>query len=360
PEGRIASLKIPPPEESLEKAIGLIQKAKRPVIIVGHGARFNMEAIIRFAEKLNAPVLTTFKGKGLISDTHPLAGGVLGRSGTPVASWIMNESDLLIVLGASFSNHTGITPKKPTIQVDFDPLALSKFHKIDVPVLGEISITVSQINEQLGDNLNTIDQREELSRRWKIWHDEKQKRLLEDRGKGLSSISVFDYLSRLAPENAVMCVDVGNNAYSLGRYFECKQQIFLMSGYLGSIGFAFPAAMGAWAATKANRPVIAVAGDGGFAQYMAELTTSVKYDMDIKLILLNNNELGKISKEQRAGHFDVFATGLHNPDFSEFANGCGALGIRVIQKEELESAMQKVLNHKGTALLEIMTDVALV
>lgn len=360
PEGRIASLRIAPPEESIEKAIGLIQKAKRLVIIVGHGARFDMEAIVRFAEKLNAPVLTTFKGKGLISDNHPLAGGVLGRSGTPVASWMMNESDLLLVLGASFSNHTGITPKKPTIQVDFDPLALSKFHKIDAPVLGEISVTVSQLSERLGNNLNTADQREELARRWEIWRQEKQKRLLEDRGKGLSSISVFDKLTRLAPDNAVMCVDVGNNAYSLGRYFECKQQSFLMSGYLGSIGFAFPAAMGAWAATVGSRPVIAIAGDGGFAQYMAELTTSIKYDMDIKLILLNNNELGKISKEQRSGRFDVFATVLHNPNFAEFASSCGALGIRITQKEDLEDAMQKVLNYDGTALLEIMTDVSLI
>jgi len=360
PEGRIASMKIAPPEESMKKAIGLIEKAKRPVIIVGHGARFDMEAIVQFAEKLNAPVLTTFKGKGLISDHHPLAGGVLGRSGTPVASWMMNESDLLIVLGASFSNHTGITPKKPTIQVDFDPLALSKFHKIDAPVLGEISVTVSLLSERLGTTLNTTDQREELAKRWKIWHDEKQKRLLEDRGKGISSILVFDNLSRLAPGNAVMCVDVGNNAYSLGRYFECKQQSFLMSGYLGSIGFAFPAAMGAWAAARGKRPVIAVAGDGGFAQYMAELTTSVKYGMNIKLILLNNNELGKISKEQHAGHFDVFATELHNPDFSEFATSCGAFGIRVTQKEKLEDAMGKVLNCDGTALLEIITDVALV
>lgn len=199
-----------------------------------------------------------------------------------------------------------------------------------------------------------------MARRWKIWHEEKQKRLGEDRGKGVSSMAVFHILTKLAPENAVMCVDVGNNAYSLGRYFECKQQSFLMSGYLGSIGFAFPAAMGAWAATKGNRPVIAVAGDGGFAQYMAELTTSIKYGMNIKLILLNNNELGKISKEQRSGELEVFATSLSNPNFAEYANGCGALGIRVTQKEELKNAMEKVLKHDGTALLEIMTDVALV
>jgi pyruvate oxidase len=104
---------------------------------------------------------------------------------------------------------------------------------------------------------------------WAIWRKEKRKRLEEDRGKGISSAVVFDTLTLLAPENAVICVDVGNNAYSLGRYFESKNQSFLMSGYLGSIGFAFPASMGAWAATKGKRPVMAVAGDGGFAQYMA-------------------------------------------------------------------------------------------
>lgn len=297
PEGRISSLKITPPEESIKKAISLIENAKRPVIIVGHGTRFDMEAIVSLAEILNSPVLTTFKGKGLIPDKHQLAAGELGRSGTPVASWMMNESDLLIVLGASFSNHTGITPKKPTIQVDFDPMALSKFHKIDAPIWGEISVPVSLMKERLESNLNKVDQRPELAKHWKIWHEEKQKRLLEDCGKGISSIAVFDKLSQHVPDNAIMCVDVGNNAYSLGRYFECKQQRFLMWRYLGSIGFAFPVAMGAWAATKGSRPIIAVAGDGGFAQYMAELTTSVKYGMDIKLILLNNNELGKISKD---------------------------------------------------------------
>jgi len=360
PEGRISSLKIAPPKESVDGAVMLIKESKRPVIIVGHGSRFNMDQIIEFAKMLNAPVLTTFKAKGLISDHHPLAAGVLGRSGTPVASWFMNESDLLIVLGASFSNHTGITPKKPTIQVDSDPLALSKFHKIDAPVLGDISVTVLQFKEALQNKINTFDQREELVTRWKLWRAEKKKRLLDDNNKGVNSISIFDTLSHLAPSNAVICVDVGNNAYSLGRYFECAHQSFLMSGYLGSIGFAFPAAMGAWEATKGERPIVAVAGDGGFAQYMAELTTSVKYGMNIKLILLNNSELGKISKEQRSGGFDVFATDLINPDFAKFANSCGALGLKVNTKDELEDKMKQIFEYKGTALLEITSDVHLI
>ena len=103
PKNRITSLEIAPPKHAVDEAVELIKKSKRPVIIMGHGARMHhKKAIVAFAETLNAAVVTTFKGKGLISDSHPLGGGVLGRSGTPIASWFMNEADVLIVFGASF------------------------------------------------------------------------------------------------------------------------------------------------------------------------------------------------------------------------------------------------------------------
>ncbi|HHL53303.1 MAG TPA: thiamine pyrophosphate-binding protein [Flammeovirgaceae bacterium] len=360
PDGRMANRQILPPEQAFVQAIDLLKQAERPVIIVGHGARFHMPQVIALAEKLGAPVMTTFKAKGQIGDDHPLGCGVLGRSGTPVASWFMNEADLLLVIGASFSNHTGITPKKPTIQIDFDAMVLGKFHAIDVPLWGEIGATVDKLlaqTDKLGNKKNMAD---EVANRKAIWQAEKKKRLLEDRGKGVSSISVFTTLSRLAPANAIVCVDVGNNAYSLGRYFETKQHTFLMSGYLGSIGFAFPAALGAYAAVGDSRPIIAVAGDGGFAQYMAEITTAVKYNMPIKAIILDNHELGKISKEQRAGELEVWATDLVSPDFAAYANSCGALGLQVNDKAELEDAMQQLFDHEGPALLAIKTDVNLI
>ena len=362
PEGRLTSMQIAPPKEQFDKAIDMIKAAKRPLIIMGHGARFHRKAVIELAEMLDCAVVTTFKGKGLIPDSHPLAGGVLGRSGTPIASWFMNESDLLLVFGASFSKHTGITNKKPTIQVDFDPLALAKFHEIDCQLWGEISVTVKMMKDGLDGKIKNEDQRPEIKSRWDIWLEEKERRLLEDNGNGVSSIAVFDALNRFAPDNAVMCVDVGNNAYSFGRYYESKaHNDFLMSGYLGSIGFAFPAAMGAWAAVGDERPVIAVAGDGGFGQYMAELLTAVKYNMPITLVLLNNSELGKISKEQRAGEFDVWKTQLHNPNFAEFARSCGALGFRVTAMgKEMDDALQNALEHNGPAVVEVMTDVGLI
>ncbi len=366
PEGRVTPTTIAPPEESLNSAAALLRDAKRPVIIVGHGARFQMPGVVGLAEMLHCPVVTTFKAKGLISDDHPLAAGVLGRSGTPVASWVMNESDCLLVFGASFSNHTGITPKKPTIQVDFDPMALGKFFAVDVPVWGEIGITCERLVETLRGKIEATDQRDDLARRWAIWRAEKDKRTRDDRGHGLNSAAIFASLSRLVPEDAIIAVDVGNNTYSFGRYFECRRQAVLMSGYLGSIGFSFPAAMGAWAATQeaeplfAGRKVVSVSGDGGFGQYLAELTTAVKYGMNITHVLLNNNELGKISKEQRAGNWDVWQTSLHNPNFAEVANLCGALGLSVDRTEDLDAALEQALAHEGPSLVEIRSDAELV
>ncbi len=360
PEGRITPLQIAPPPESLTKAKDLLKSSKRPVIIVGHGARFNMTAITELGEMLNAPILTTFKGKGLISDHHPLGCGVLGRSGTPIASWFMNESDVLLVFGASFSNHTGIYAGKPIIQVDFDPLALGKFHPVTVPVWGEISIVVEQLKTALTGETDTVDQSPEIAERWAIWRQEKEKRVLDDLGNGVNSAAIFTAMTRQVPADAVISVDVGNNTYSFGRYFECQQQSVLMSGYLGSIGFGFPGAMGAWAAVGDRRKVISVSGDGGFGQYLAEFTTAVKYNMNITHILLNNSELGKISKEQRVGEWDVWQTSLHNPNFAQYAENCGGLGIRVTKKEELDEAMKKAIAHNGPALVEIIADVNLI
>lgn len=255
PSGRITPRTIAPPEESLDEAVELLASAKRPVIIVGHGARFHMDAITELAESLDCPVVTTFKGKGLIAD---------------------------------------------------------------------------------------------------------------DRGRGISSSVVFEAMNRTVPDDAIIAVDVGNNTYSFGRYFECRRHAVLMSGYLGSIGFGFPAALGAWAATQEDDPrfsgraVVSISGDGGFGQYMAEFTTAVKYDMDITHVLLNNSELGKISKEQRSANWDVWQTSLHNPDFAAFARNCGGLGTRVEKAEDVEGALRDALAHQGPALVEIITDPLLV
>lgn len=367
PDGRITSLEIAPPTDALEQAIAQIKESKRPLMVVGHGARFDMEAVIQFAEKLHIPVVTTFKAKGLISDHHPLGCGVLGRSGTPIASWFMNECDRIIAIGASFSNHTGIAPYKPIIQLDFDPMALGKFHPVDTAVLGEIGRTMEFLNEAFPTGVERSGMREEVAERWQIWRAEKSSRLSDDRGKGVNAASVFAAMNRQVQDDAILTVDVGNNAYSFGRYFETSgDQAVLMSGYLGSIGFGFPAAMGAWSATTEKdtkwdgRPVWCVSGDGGYGQYMMEILTAVKYQMNITHVLLHNDELGKITKEQRAGEFEVWKTDLHNPNFADYAELCGAKGIRVESASDLDDALTAARDYDGPALVEVMTDPLLV
>jgi thiamine pyrophosphate-dependent acetolactate synthase large subunit-like protein len=271
----------------------------------------------------------------------------------------MNECDLLVVFGASFSNHTGIASYKPIVQVDRDPWAIGRHHSVDLGVIGDVGATATELVARLEAG-EWVDQRPEVAARWAIWRREKKRRRADDRGRGVNSASVFEVLGEVIDPDAVVCVDVGNNTYSFGRYFEATRQTVLMSGYLGSIGFGLPAALGAWAAVGGRRQVVAVCGDGGFGQYAMEMTTAVKYGMNITCILLVNDELGKISKEQRSAEYDVWQTSLHNPNFADFARSCGALGARAQRIGELDAAIAEAVAHDGPALVEIITDPVLV
>ncbi|HET9256197.1 MAG TPA: thiamine pyrophosphate-binding protein, partial [Pseudonocardiaceae bacterium] len=357
PTGRFSDRRVRPDEAALSAAATLVRGAHRPVIIAGHGARSARDEVRGLAERLAAPVLTTFKAKGLVPDTHPLGAGVLGRSGTPVASWLMNESDLLIVIGASFSNHTGIAEYKPIVQIDDDHAAIGRFNSVTADVLGDAALTVTELANALGE-VKATDQRPDVAERWAIWRAEKARRAADDRGRGVGAAAVFHALSEHLPEDAVVTVDVGNHAYSLGRYLESKGQPVLMSGYLGSIGFGYPAALGAWAAAP-DRPIVAVTGDGGFGQYATELTTAVKYGIPVKHVLLNNNALGKISKEQLAEDYPVWHTSLHNPDWAGYAQLCGATGIQVRRRDQLDEAMSALFTSDGPALLCVEQDAEL-
>ena len=358
PTGRLADRRVAPSAESLQQALDAIRGASRPVVIVGHGARSAIDEVIELAGGLGAPVLTTFKAKGLVPDSHPLGAGVLGRSGTPVASWLMNEADLLIVVGASFSNHTGIAPYKSIVQIDDDHAAIGRFHGVDVGVLGDAAVTLAALSAHVGATA-AVDQRADVAARWALWRSEKDRRAGDVSQAGVGSAAIFGALGRHCPSDAVICVDVGNNTYSFGRYFETTGQDVLMSGYLGSIGFGYPAALGAWAAAP-SRPIVAVTGDGGFGQYLAEVTTAVKYGIPVRHVLLDNGVLGKISKEQRAAEYDVWQTSLHNPDFAAYATLCGATGITVDDAAGLDEAFAELFAAEGPATVAIRSDPELI
>jgi thiamine pyrophosphate-dependent acetolactate synthase large subunit-like protein len=346
--GRIAPTRIMPPEEELRRAIEMLAAAERPVIIVGAGARDHRGEIVALAEQIDAPVITTFKAKGLIADSHALGCGVLGRSGTPVGSAVMAKADCLLVLGASFSNHTGIATWVPTIQVDLDRMTLGKFHPVDVPVWGDIGVTVAALRHAL-PAVRREGVRDEVARRWERWRGEKDRRArLRDRQGRVHPAAVFVELARAIPEDAVIAVDVGNNTYAFGHYFECSgRQDVVMSGYLGSIGFGLPAALGAWVATGSSRKVVAVVGDGGLGQYLMEFTTAVKYGMDITVVVLDNGELAKISREQIAAIRPVWQTSLVNPDFAAFARSCGGHGVSIEDAAHLPDALREAMTIPG-------------
>ena len=173
--------------------------------------------------------------------------------------------------------------------------------------MGDIETTARFMREQLARDRPSSVQPTQLAERWRLWREDKRGRERQDRGHGINSATIFAQLAATIPDDAIASVDVGNNTYSFGRYFECRRQTVIMSGYLGSIGFGFPAAMGAWVAAP-DRAVVAVSGDGGFGQYMGDFLTAVKYGMNITHVLLNNGELGKIFKEQQDGEWKVWQT----------------------------------------------------
>jgi thiamine pyrophosphate-dependent acetolactate synthase large subunit-like protein/nitrite reductase/ring-hydroxylating ferredoxin subunit len=354
--GRIPSLTVPPDPVEYEKVKKIIKNAKYLSIIVGHGARKFRKEIETLAEKLDCAIITTFKAKGAISDHHPLGCGVLGSSGTPVGSSEVNDSDVLLVLGASFSEKTAIPENKKIIQVDTDPLTLGKRKPVTLPVLADIGQIVTKLCEDLPEGERNSGRKEKIQSLKEDWRLEKKKRSTNGTSKEvLHPASIFNVLSKLIPHDAVITVDVGNNAYAFGRYFEVREQEIVLSGYLGSIGYAFPAALGACMA-RPEKKIIAVAGDGGFGQYLGEFLTAVHYNLPIILVLLNNNQLGKISNEQLAENFPVFATNLTNPDFAKYANLCGGYGYKVTSEKELEEAIENSLRSDKPTIIEVVSD----
>jgi pyruvate oxidase len=327
--GRLAATSIAPPADELARAIELLRAAERPAIVIGNGARPHRDAVLALAEHLDAPVISTFKAKGTFPDDHPLGCGVLGRSGIPVASQTVAKADCLLVLGASFSNHTSIPTWVPTIQVDLDRMILGKFHPVEVPLWGDIARVIGELVEAVpAADRPTI--RDEVALRWSRWRAEKASRR-----------------DQLDAHGAVIAVDVGNNTYSFGHFFECRgRQDVLMSGHLGSIGFALPAALGASVAVRragSGRKVVSVSGDGGLGQYLAEVTTAVKEGFPLCHVVLDNGELAKISREQLGAIRPVWQTQLVNPDFADYATSCGAAGFRVTTADELRPTLEAAM-----------------
>ena len=166
---------------------------------------------------------------------------------------------------------------------------------------------------------------------------------------------IMKVLSDLIPGNAVISLDVGENQWWFGRNFRMKQQRFVMSGYLATMGFGFPGALAAKLAFP-DRPVFCITGDGGFSMAMADFVTAIKYNLPVVVIILNNRQLGMIQVEQMMEHYPNFATDLLNPDFAQYAETCGGTGIRVSRPEELAPAVERAMKLDGPVIIDVETD----
>jgi thiamine pyrophosphate-dependent acetolactate synthase large subunit-like protein/nitrite reductase/ring-hydroxylating ferredoxin subunit len=344
--------RLPLTATDTQEIADLIDGSQNPLFVVGRGGMPSSSRIMALAEQVDAAVATTFPAKGSVPEDHPLATGVLGRSGTPVSAAMQTRSDLIVVFGGGMAPHTGITEKRTVVRIDTDPLARRRnTHNVAVFALSDAGSAAEALIEACG-RVDRPELRMYLADRWAWWRERKRQRRQVDVDGRLTSAAVFHQLKESIPQDAVVALDVGNTTYSFGRYFEADGQRVVMSGWLGSIGYALPASLGA-ALAYPERTIVAIAGDGGFGQYAMELSTVAKYGLNIKVVLLSNDELGKITAEQELAGTHTWATSLKNPSWAGMATSLGLFGLKVTTPDELTTGMKDLFTHEGPGLLEI-------
>ncbi|HVN66242.1 MAG TPA: thiamine pyrophosphate-dependent enzyme [Methanomicrobiales archaeon] len=344
---------ILPPEKELRRAAELISSGSRPVILAGWGAFPDAGLVSALAGKIQAPVLTTFRAKGILPYDHPWFVSVLGTVGMPEARVLAQEADPLICLGVGFSKQTNVPLDRPMVQVDLDPVKLGK---------GTSSVSLwGNCHAALPRLVELVAPREDPAIRARVagLKEAILKRLeaeADPRAVPVRPPYIMKVLSETIPEDALITIDVGENGWWFGRNFRMKRQRFAMSGYLATMGFGLPAAIAAKLAYP-DRKVFCITGDGGFAMGMAEVVTAVKYHLPMVIVIMDNRELGMIRVEQQMEHYPNFGTDLLNPDFAAYADACGGEGIRVSRPDELEPAIRRAMELDTVVIVDVETDV---
>jgi len=348
----IPDMNILPGEGELHRAAELVSRGKNPVILAGWGAFFDGDTVLALAMKVRAPIITTFRAKGILPEDNPWVVSVLGTVGMPEARVLAQEADPLICLGVGFSKQTNVPLDRPMVQLDIDPLKLGK-NPASVSLWGNCHSVLPRF-------LGMVAQREDpgvlpriVALKGKI--NERLDAEADPHTVPVRPPYIMKVLSETLPEDAIISIDVGENGWWFGRNFRMKRQRFLMSGYLATMGFSLPGAIAAKLAHP-EKKVFCITGDGGFAMAMAELVTAVKYHLPMVVVVLNNRELGMIRIEQQMEHYPNFGTDLLNPDFAAYADACGGRGIRVMRPEELEPAIRKAMALDTVVVLDVETD----
>ncbi len=347
PDGSIA-----PAGDAIERAARVIDAAEHPVIVAGWGAMKAAPAVLTLAEKIRAPVVTTFRAKGILPEENEWLVGIHGPLGPPQARKVVDEADLMITCGVGFSQHTDLPADKPTVQIEVDPLQIGR-HPFVVALWGHcdqiLPVLVGRVRERQDDAV--LPRIAFLKREWR----DTLEREADPGAVPLRPPFIMKVLSEVVPPDAVITVDVGENGWWFGRNFVMQQQRFAMSGYLGTMGFALPGAIAAKLAYP-EKTVICINGDGGFSMVMGDFTTAVKYDLPMVVVIMNNHELAMITQEQREAHYPPYATDLKNPEFAAYAELCGGGGRKVSRPEDLRAALAEAIRADVPFIVDIETD----
>lgn len=342
----------------IKKAAQLIAQSKKPVIyagggIISSGASSELKAL---AERLNAPVTLTLMGLGGFPADHPLFLGMLGMHGTPFANFAIMNTDLIIAVGARFDDRvTGrldtFAPYAKIIHIDIDPSSINKNVKADVPIVGDVKLVLNQLLEEID---KTPDTKEWLSKieQWKRKHP-----LTYKEGRKISPQYVIEQIYELTKGEAIIATEVGQNQMWAAQWYKFnKPRRFLSSGGLGTMGYGFPAAIGA----KIGNPdlvVFDIAGDSSIQMNIQELATAVSHKIYVKVAILNNNYLGMIRQWQELFYKRRYSySRLSNPDFVRLAESYGAVGLRATKKEEVRPVIEKALSVENVVFIDFQIE----
>ena len=352
-EGRIPSLAYGVEDILIEKAAKIINQANRPVIIAGFGSRGQGNKLLELAQKISAPIVTTFRSKGVIDEDNPFCAGIHGGIGSTAAIKLVSKSDLLIVVGSSFSQYTQL-PQRPMVQIDINMKNIAKKYPVEVGLLGNSAILIPKLTKKVQQK-QKIEYLNELSKLKKEWNQQLEKEI-DFKLKPIRPPYIIKVLNDKVSSEAVFSIDVGENCWWFGRNFKMKKtQKMVMSGLLATMGFGFPGAMAASLAYP-NRQIVCITGDGGFTQIMGDFLTALKYKMPIKVFVFNNKSLGMIKQEQKVEGYTNSETELYDFNFAHYSEKSGGLGIKVTEPTHLEEAIDKALLSKKTTIVDIDTD----
>ena len=344
-------------EEDLEKAAEMIQAAKRPFIFVGGGAVISGAAreIEELAHKIQAPVCDSLMGKGAFPGEDPLYTGMLGMHGTKASNFGVSHCDLLIAIGARFSDRvTGDTSRFATraqiLQIEIDPAEINKNVIVDHSIIGDVKSVLQELNPRVDEKEHPawLAEIEALKNRYPLKYD----------GDRLTGPYVLQELYRITKGDALIVTEVGQNQMWAAQYYKYREpRTFLTSGGLGTMGYGLGASLGA----KLGRPdklVVNVAGDGCFRMNMNEIATAARYNIPVIQLVLNNHVLGMVRQWQTLFYGKRYSATVLNDqvDFVKLAAALGAVGMRVTKREEVAPALEKAIALGRPVVIDCVID----